>query len=622
MWFGTDEGILNKFDIDKNEFTAYTDKKGLRDLGIRATTVDNDDNIWINTVKGFWKFNTKENVFRKFDESDGLQDASFSKASYLGRDGRLYVGGINGFNAFYPHEIPFNNKPPKVSITDLKAFNKSVKVGEEIEGSVILNRLITDIGELSISYKINFFSFEFSALDFTNPSKNQYSYKMEGFDSQWRYTDSKNRTATYTNLDPGSYIFRVKASNSDGVWNETGTSIKLVILPPWWKTWWLRSVIVFLAITTVYIVYILRIAFYRQKQKDLTNMVKNRTFELEESNRILLEKQSQIEEQAEELRTRSENLKVANELLVERQSKIEEQTKELLLSNENLKKVNQLLLERQHQVQEQAEELRARSQNLKEANDLLIEKQKLIIDQSERLKESNTQLSFLNATKDKFFSIIAHDLRNPFNGVIGFSELLLKGIDKLPQDKIIKYIEFIHIASKTGSNLLDNLLQWSRAQTGKISYEPVKMSLITIAEETIQLLDGDANRKSISFQQQIGPDVVIFADENMVKAIFRNLISNAIKFTNPKGNILLKSDSNDPFVEITIADNGIGISQENLKNLFRTDMTLSTRGTAKESGTGLGLLLCKEFVEKHNGKIWVESEVGKGSNFKFTLPLA
>jgi signal transduction histidine kinase len=280
------------------------------------------------------------------------------------------------------------------------------------------------------------------------------------------------------------------------------------------------------------------------------------------------------------------------------------------------------LLERQGQIQEQAEELRSRSQNLKDANDLLIEKQKLIIEQSELMKESNTQLSFLNATKDKFFSIIAHDLRNPFNGVIGFSELLLKGIDKLPHEKIVKYIEFIHAASKTGSSLLDNLLQWSRAQTGRISYEPIKISLVTIAEETIQLLDSDAKRKNISIEQQISHDVVIFADENMVKTIFRNLISNSIKFTNLKGNISLKSEIIGSYVEITISDNGVGIAQENLEKLFRADINLSTRGTDKESGTGLGLLLCKEFVEKHNGKIWVESEVGIGSNFKFTLPLA
>ncbi len=223
MWFGTDEGIINKLDVANNKFTSYTDKNGLSDLGIRATTIDKYDNIWINTVNGFWKFDTKINVFRKFDESDGLQDVSFSRASFLNKNGKLYVGGINGFNSFYPNEIPFNNAPPRVCITDFKVFNKSVKAGEKIEGNVILNKSINDITELTISYKINFFSFEFSALEFTNPSKNLYSYKMEGFDNQWRNTDSKNRTATYTNLDPGVYNFHVKASNSDGVWNETGT---------------------------------------------------------------------------------------------------------------------------------------------------------------------------------------------------------------------------------------------------------------------------------------------------------------------------------------------------------------------------------------------------------------
>ena len=325
--------------------------------------------------------------------------------------------------------------------------------------------------------------------------------------------------------------------------------------------------------------------------------------------------QLQIEKQSEELKNYNIVLSEANVLLEERQQQIEEQSEELKLTNEQL-------TENQVRIEEQAEELRAHSENLKDINDLLVDKQEIILQQSEQLKKTNQELSLLNVTKDRFFSIIAHDLRNPFNVVSGFSEILLKNFDKLSPAKIRKFHEMIHTSSTAGNNLLENLLQWSRSQTGRISYEPVKLNLLALAEETFRLLESDAERKNISIKQLIEPEITILADENMIKTIFRNLISNAIKFTGEEGTITLKSKIDNQMVIVSIADTGMGIPPETINKLFRVDTIITTKGTAKESGTGLGLLLCKEFVEKHCGKIWVESELGKRSEFKFTIPLA
>jgi len=164
-------------------------------------------------------------------------------------------------------------------------------------------------------------------------------------------------------------------------------------------------------------------------------------------------------------------------------------------------------------------------------------------------------------------------------------------------------------------------LQWSRSQTGRIAYNPTKLNIYTLSEEVINLLQGDAYNKNITILQLIDPAITVFADENMLKTIIRNLLSNAIKFSHEQGNISLKSAIIDQQVEITVADTGVGIPAENLPRLFRIDATVTTKGTANETGTGLGLILCKEFIEKHNGKIWVESKEGKGSEFKFILPL-
>jgi signal transduction histidine kinase len=438
-------------------------------------------------------------------------------------------------------------------------YNSSVAVGQEIDGNIILKKSIFDTDTIILPHKVNIFAIEFAALDFTNPEKNNYAYKIEGFDNQWQNTGAKNRTATYTNLDAGKYTFRVKASNNNGIWNEEGTSINIIILPPWWKTWWFKILILILLILSIYTAFYLRVALYQKKQKELSILVKQRTQEISQANDILLERQTRIEEYAE---------------------------------------------------------------NLREANELLIDKQQLIETQAEQLKDTNQQLSVLNSTKDRFFSIIAHDLRNPFHTVSGFAEILIKDYRTLPPEKIERFLNLIYNSSTSGNNLLENLLQWSRSQTGRIDYEPVKLDLLTIAEETINLLEGDILRKNIAIRQLIGSNITVFADENMLKTIFRNLVSNAIKFSHENGSITLKSAVIDQQIEVTVADTGIGIPPENLSLLFRIDTTVTTKGTANETGTGLGLILCKEFVEKHNGKIWVESEVGKGSEFKFILPLA
>jgi len=251
----------------------------------------------------------------------------------------------------------------------------------------------------------------------------------------------------------------------------------------------------------------------------------------------------------------------------------------------------------------------------------LIDRHNIIEAQTLTMLETNDELKKINSTKDKLFSIIAHDLRNPFHTVIGFSELLLNKLEQIPIEKAKKYIQLIFNVSSSGHDLLENLLQWSRSQTGRLTFEPTYLSPGLIANNVINYLEASAQAKFIKFQQLIDLDIYINADENMLKTIFRNLLSNAVKFSNENGVITLSLSIRDKFVELVVSDTGIGISEENIKLLFQIESNLTTKGTSNESGTGLGLLICKEFVEFHNGKIWVESAIGKGSKFKFTLPL-
>ena len=236
------------------------------------------------------------------------------------------------------------------------------------------------------------------------------------------------------------------------------------------------------------------------------------------------------------------------------------------------------------------------------------------------LKESEIQLRELNATKDKFFSIIAHDLKSPFNAIVGFSEILVEQIREKDYAGIEEYAGYIHTSSLRAMSLLSNLLEWSRTQIGRMNYTPEKIGLQAIINEAIELLTDSAKQKGITILSTIPENLIVFADKTMISTVLRNLVSNAIKFTNSGGHINFTAQQIDDELLVSVADNGVGIRKESLPSLFLIEESKSTSGTEKETGTGLGLILCKEFIEKHGGRIWVESEEGVGSTFKFTLP--
>jgi len=237
LWVGTWGGGLNRFDRRKGTFTHYLEKDGLPNEYIYGILGDDEGNLWMSTNKGISKFDPKSETFKNYDVRDGLQSNEFNAiAYYKSADGEMFFGGINGFNAFYPREIKDNPHVPPIVITAFQIMNEPVEIG----GDSPLKQAISETREITLSHRDYFFSFEFAALDFSNPDKNNYVYKMEGFNKEWIHTGAKRRFATYTNLDPGEYVFHVKGSNNDRVWNNEGTSIKIIITPPLWKTLWFR----------------------------------------------------------------------------------------------------------------------------------------------------------------------------------------------------------------------------------------------------------------------------------------------------------------------------------------------------------------------------------------------
>lgn len=236
------------------------------------------------------------------------------------------------------------------------------------------------------------------------------------------------------------------------------------------------------------------------------------------------------------------------------------------------------------------------------------------------IKNQNEELIKLNASKDKFFSIIAHDLKSPFSAIIGLSDLLLDRIHANDTEGIESYAQFIHQSSKKALDLLLNLMEWSQIQTGRMRYYPEYFKIHELNEECLELLSCNAEQKNIIIQSHISPEIMVFADKVMISTVLRNLISNAIKYTRSEGTISISAEEREKEVIISIQDNGIGISPQESVELFQIDGVHSRPGTAKEKGTGLGLILCKEFLEKNNGKIWLESQENIGTTFSFSLP--
>jgi PAS domain S-box-containing protein len=239
----------------------------------------------------------------------------------------------------------------------------------------------------------------------------------------------------------------------------------------------------------------------------------------------------------------------------------------------------------------------------------------------EKLKETAIQLRELNATKDKFFSIIAHDLRSPFTAIIGYSELLVDKINHKNYEGIEEYARIIQLSSWRAMDFLSNLLEWARSQTGIMGFDPQIIEFSKLINEVTDLLNDSAIQKSIDIKVKIPQSFSIYADTSMIKTVLRNLISNAIKFTYPGGEIMVESSYTDSVSIVSVSDNGIGIKKDTIEKLFRIEESRSTVGTKGEEGTGLGLILCNDFIKKHGGHIWAESEYGKGSRFAFALPI-
>lgn len=547
IWLGTINGLC-EYRKSTNDFVRYSvDMQGENISGIQE---DKNGYLWVSTNEGITRLNPKTREVLNFDESDGLLKGAYNKNAVAKSENKtIFFGGLDGVSVFDPEQLVFNKEQPKVYITGLNLFYKPVnRYGEKS----ILKKHISETREITLKYDQNLISLEFVASNLINPEKNKYKYKMEGVDRDWVDSGSEN-VAVYSQLQPGKYTFRIIASNNDNVWNTDGASLKIVIQPPWWQTWWFKLVVSLSVILLLVLFVRQRMAKLIKQKNHLEEMVLERTNVLNEKNIILEKRQLTIENQSEELRLQSEELRVT----------------------------------------------------------------------AENIEEKNEELTEINATKDKLFSIVAHDLLNPFNVILGFTGSLIENFETWNNQQKLEALNYIKESSDNAFSLLENLLHWSRTQKGKIEFNPEPIVANVLIRDVLEEVSSFALKKEVEIVNLFQDDVLKFyADKNMLKLICRNLLTNAIKFSNPSGKVSvdLLPDYNQSFIRFSVSDQGVGMEKEKAENLFNFEKNSSTRGTNGEKGVGLGLILCFDFVQAHKGEIWVESQPNKGTKIFFTVP--
>ncbi len=525
LWVGTADG-LNRFDPASQSFRVYTELNGLADDMVYCIQEDGQERLWLSTNKGLSRFSPRTLEVRNYRLTDGLQASEFNQfACSQNAEGVMFFGGVKGLNIFHPGSLPDNPYIPPVVLTGFKLYNRTVPV----EPDSLLTQPVEATQELVLSYRDDFFEFSYAALQFSSPDQVQYAYRLEPFDADWNYVGNR-RFANYTNVPPGEYTFRVKASNGDGAWNEEGTSLSITIPPPFWQTAWFRVLAVMLLAGTVGGSFYLRLRASEQQRRHLESLVEQRTAQLQ-----------------------------------------------------------QTLLELEH------------SKDAAEA---------------------------ANQAKSVFLANMSHEFRTPLNAILGFTQVMRR--DRSLSSEQRENLAVIHRSGDHLLGLINDVLEMSKIEAGGAALVPRAFDLPRLLQGLQEMFALRAEEKGLALELELGSDLppYVRGDEGKLRQVLMNLLGNAVKFTR-QGQISLAARLETPAAELqpgvaqvqfTVEDTGPGIAPEEMDRLFIPFVQTQT-GRQTQGGTGLGLPISQKYVHLMGGEIRASSQPGRGSAFRFTIPL-
>ncbi|WP_229451953.1 two-component regulator propeller domain-containing protein [Massilia niastensis] len=566
IWVGTAGGV-NRLVTAKDgsiSFERYTTHEGLIDDAVAAMLEDGDGRIWISTSSGLSCFDRKTGRWRSYTAADGITEGAFVDASALkASDGALYFGGFNGITAFNPRAIRDNRIPPRAVITGLQVFNRPIE--QALPG--VLSGPVERATDVTLPAGSTVLTMEFAALHFAAPDRNLFAYRLDGFDEGWVQSDAEKRFATYTNLEPGTYVFRVRAANKDGIWGDDVAALAITIEPPLWGTSWFQLGAVVLVCTVVYTVLRMRVSGLRRQKEWLELQVGARTEQVEHQNRML-----------------------------------ERQTRELR--------------DQEQRVRQQTNELTRAYRTLQENEDFLRHAK-------QRAEDATRQ-------KSEFLANMSHEMRTPLAGVIGMLGFALRdaGLRDSTREQILRGQANAQALLAIINDLLDfSKIEAGKLTVERIDFD-LHAAIGNVASLFQEQSAAHSLDFAVSLDDDLPRYVV--GDPTRLRQVLVNLVGNAFKFTRSGGvKVQVERRVDDQaqgggrhMIRFTVRDTGIGIPPDALSRLFQKFEQADTTTTRRYGGTGLGLAICRQLVELMDGTIGVNSTEGKGSVFSVLLPLS
>jgi len=583
LWLGTNSKGLIRYDPKQNSIKLYSEESGMFNNVVYAILEDTLNNtLWLSTNKGLSVLNLSKNTFANYNKADGLQGNQFNQGSaLLHPSGLMLFGGTEGMNVFDPGKIEKSNYLPPLVFTRFWVNNKEINIRDRnspLSKNIILSPTI------ELDHTQNSFTAEFAVLEYNPANRNEYKYFLKGLNTAWQ-NGGTERKAIFTNLNPGTYVLKVKASNSDGLWMENEKSLTIIIHPAWWQTMIFKIALVISALLIAFAFARIRINYLVSQKKKLEGQVAERTAELKHKN--------------EELANKIEEIGSQNKILYAQKIEIAEISQEVQAQNEELTSQND-------QISVQRENLEEARGKLKHLNDKL---EFLVHERTKKLKKTIAELDKTVAELDRFVYSASHDLSAPLKSVLGLVNIAR--FEKDPE-MLQKYYAYIETSINKLDRVIKSLVEFSRNSQMEVNI--VKFNIHQLTQDVLDELAFWPEAQKVTLINKIYPGQYFSSDPDRVKVILHNLISNAIKYADlSKPNPFLQIEvlSNN----LIVSDNGIGIEKEKQQKIF--DMYY--RGTDRSKGSGLGLFIVKEILLKIEGTVEVISAKGEGTTFKLAF---